>query len=753
MKKNVVRRIIYFSFVLVFIACSEPTQISIIPKPNSIKTQNEEFQITAKTLIKFDASNDKIKNIVEQFTNRIKNSSGLNLKLRKDYDNTIQFELDEGLELGNEGYELLVKENEINIKGKTEAGLFYGMQTLLQLIDPAIFAEKKLNAPITIPSVKISDQPSFVYRGAMLDVSRHFFPKEFVKKYIDILAFHKLNRFHWHLTDDQGWRIEIKKYPKLTEIGAWRSETMGDGKPYGGFYTQEDIKEIVQYAKERFITIIPEIEMPGHSMAALAAYPELSCTGKHQEVSTTWGVHKDIYCAGNDKTSEFLQNVLDEVIELFPSKYIHIGGDEAPKARWEKCKKCQARIMREGLHDEFELQSYFIKRIEKYLLSRNRYLIGWDEILEGGLAPNATVMSWRGIEGGIKAAQENHDVIMSPNSHCYFDHYQALQNEPYAIGGFTPLEKVYSYNLIPNELNKQEAKHILGAQANMWTEYISTTDYAEYMLLPRLAALSEVVWTNHEQKNYNDFSERMLEQYRRYGYLNWNYRVPTPTGLKAQQTIFKPEVVELSLPIENAVIKYTTNGEEPDLDSETYTVPINITKSTLIKARTVMPDKKLSRVVLFMVNLIDSTKNGISYYYYEGNWEKLPNFSQEKITKSGKAFRFGLDEIKTRDDHYAIVFKSNILIEEDSEYIFYLSSDDGSKLFIDDKLVIDNDGSHSKREVHNSIKLTKGFHSIELQYFEDYEGEALALMIEGKNLSKQEIPTSQLFLNENIEDL
>lgn len=430
-----------------------------------------------------------------------------------------------------EGYLLTVSGKQVIITAKQANGAFYGVQTLLQLLKVED-QNNQITYNTIVPGVKIVDYPRFTWRGMHLDVCRHFFDKEFVKKYIDALAMHKMNTFHWHLTEDQGWRIEIKKYPKLTEIGSVRSETMigknwneFDGMPHSGYYTQDDIKEVVQYATDRFITIVPEIEMPGHSLAALASYPEYGCSGGPYEVAKTWGVFDDVYCAGNDKTFEFLEDVLSEVITLFPGTYIHIGGDECPKAAWKKCKKCQQRIKTEGLKDEFELQSYFIRRIEKFLIANNKKLIGWDEILEGGLAPEATVMSWRGTEGGIHAAKMGHDVVMSPNAECYFDHYQGdPEKEPLAIGGFTDIAEVYNYEPVPSELNEEESKYILGAQANLWTEYITTNEHVEYMLLPRLSALSEVVWSPKEKKNLEDFNKRLKTHILRLKRNNYNYR-------------------------------------------------------------------------------------------------------------------------------------------------------------------------------------------------------------------------------------
>jgi hexosaminidase len=434
-----------------------------------------------------------------------------------------------------EGYTLNVSKRRIVIKARTAVGLFYAVQTLRQLLPPAVEKDSVVNnITLEVPCCEIKDEPRFGYRGMHLDVGRHMFPVEYIKRYIDMIALHKMNTFHWHLTEDQGWRIEIKKYPRLTEVGAFRAETLVgkagkkpavfDGKQYGGFYSQEEVKEIVRYAKSKFITIIPEIEMPGHSLAALASYPDLSCTGGPFKVGTKWGVADDVFCAGKEETFRFLEDVLTEVIDLFPGKYIHVGGDECPKTRWEKCSLCQKRIKVEGLKDEKELQSYFIKRMEKFIISKGKRLIGWDEILEGGLAPEATVMSWRGVAGGIDAAKQGHDVIMSPNSFVYLDYYQCEPaDQPLAIGGYLPLEKVYSFDPQFPELSKEENKHILGLQGNVWTEYISTPQYMEYMAFPRAFAISEIGWTPSSKKDFEDFLARFAVQRLRYDMIGINY--------------------------------------------------------------------------------------------------------------------------------------------------------------------------------------------------------------------------------------
>ncbi len=529
MKRAFITLLILVFFLSSSFQKTEKQQQFIIPQPQKISLGDSFFEFNETTVIVFN-NQDGLKQQCEYFSELIKTNLGFKIKVQPVAEvisnNKIILGIDEGLtNLGKEGYSLLIDEKKIFISAMSAKGNFYGLQSLFQLI--------LTNADGLLPTMEITDNPRFKYRGMHLDVGRHMFPVEFIKKYIDLLAFYKFNTFHWHLTEDQGWRIEIKKYPKLTEVGAWRKETLighggkkpfeYDGKPYGGFYTQNEVREIVAYASKRQITIIPEIEMPGHSLAALASYPELACTSGPFEVATRWGVFKDIYCT-KDETFEFLENVLLEVMELFPSKYIHIGGDEAPKTRWKECSTCQETIEREGLKDEHQLQSYFIQRIEKFLNSHGRQIIGWDEILEGGLAPNATVMSWRGTEGGIDAARQNHNAIMTPGSHCYFDHYQSkVKTEPLAIGGFISLEKVYSYEPVPDTLNSEESKHILGAQANVWTEYMHTSDYVEYMVLPRMAALSEVNWTNPDNKNWELFKSKIQKHFIIYDSLGYNY--------------------------------------------------------------------------------------------------------------------------------------------------------------------------------------------------------------------------------------
>ncbi len=502
--------------------------------------------------------------------------------------------LDNKKDIQPEGYRLKVNSGNISIVSVDGAGLFYGVQTLVQLLPASMLSTKP--EEISIPGWRVNDSPRFHYRGMHLDVGRHFFPVKFIKHYLDMMAMYKFNTFHWHLTEDQGWRIEIKKYPKLTEIGAWRDSTLvgkysdrpqkWDGKRYGGFYSQEQIREVVKYAADRHITIIPEIEMPGHSLAALSAYPELACTPGPFRPATLWGVFPDIYCP-REKTFEFLENVLIEVMELFPGKYIHIGGDEAPKERWKESKLCQQLIKKNGLKNEEELQSYFVARIEKFLNAHGRQLIGWDEILEGGLSPGATVMSWRGIDGGIAAARAGHDAIMTPGNYCYFDHYQAgPEGEPIAIGGMTTLKEVYNYEPVPDDLNKKEAKHILGAQGNVWTEYMLTPEKVEYMVLPRMAALAEVDWTYPDKKSWKIFQRRINNHFKRYKAFGWNYcpgtyNIAFVVQKDADSTTFQ---VKMETEIYQAAIRYTTDGSNPVLQSPQYEKPLHLAKGTLLKA-------------------------------------------------------------------------------------------------------------------------------------------------------------------------
>ena len=607
-------------FLLVFVisSCSQKLKggitPQIIPTPLNQDIKEGQFVLNNATGIKYP---EALKVSAELLKSFIENGSDFQLKTSND----IEFILDS--ELNNkEGYVLDVQPKKIKIRASTDQGAFYAVQSLKQLL-PLEFENKSLKEKqIAIKCVTIHDAPQFKYRGMHLDVGRHFFSINFIKKYVDALAMLKMNTFHWHLTEDQGWRIEIKKYPKLQEVGAFRNETLVghyndepqqfDGKRYGGFYSQDEIKDIIAYAQARHVTVIPEIEMPGHSQAAIAAYPELGCSNEKVEVATKWGVFEDIYCT-KDETFNFLEDVLDEVLELFPSNYIHIGGDEAPKIRWKTCNDCQHRIKTEGLKDEHELQNYFITRIEKYLNSKGRQIIGWDEILEGGLAPNATVMSWRGIHGAVEAAKQHHNVILTPGSHCYFDHYQSTNSsEPLAIGGFLPLDKVYSFNPIPEELTEEESEYVLGAQGNIWTEYIPTEAQVEYMAFPRILAMSEVVWSNPENKNYDDFVSRVENFNRRLdildiNYANHLYEVEGNLISENDKILYRLESL-----IKGKTKRYTLDESEPNINSETYSTPIVITKSVTLKAAVFNTEEKLGSVFSETIKLHKAVGKQIS---------------------------------------------------------------------------------------------------------------------------------------------
>ncbi|MEO8961336.1 MAG: beta-N-acetylhexosaminidase [Ginsengibacter sp.] len=540
------KKLLFFAFPFIYITAFSQTKEAIVPEPVSLEMHSGNFDLNNKTIIIANSSTHHDAEMLNVYLNKLYGFTlpVKNISANSNSKNVIVLGLLKPAERKKDEYNLIVKDNRVNIEGSSNEAIFYGIQTLLQLLPPE--KPEKGNIHFKIPQLAINDYPRFEYRGMHLDVGRHFFDVAFVKKYIDYLAYLKYNTFHWHLTEDQGWRIEIKKYPRLTSVGGYRNGTIighypgtgNNGKRTGGFYTQQQIKEIVKYAKDRFITVIPEIEMPGHASAAIAAYPQLSCfpnestkisaktpwngSRKGKQVQQTWGVFEDVFCP-SEYTFKFLENVLDEVMRLFPSKYIHIGGDECPKENWKRSAFCQKLIKDNNLNDEHGLQSYFIQRIEKYLNSKGRKIIGWDEILEGGLAPNATVMSWRGEEGGIAAAQQNHDVIMTPGKYCYFDHAQTKNKDSVTIGGYLPLDTVYSYHPIPKELNESDSKYILGAQANVWTEYMDNTKKVEYMIFPRMSALSEVLWSPAENRDWNRFSSELTDMYKRYQLWGANY--------------------------------------------------------------------------------------------------------------------------------------------------------------------------------------------------------------------------------------
>ena len=603
-------------------------RVSIIPQPVSIKGATGEFTINPNTTIAYN--DDSLAWLASYASILWEQYLGfpLNQELRLGSQGSefisinINSKTDEAI--GDEGYTLDIRKDRVTINANTRAGALYGVQTLHQLLST--------NPSGKIPYLSITDYPRFAYRGMHLDVARHFHPVDFIYEMLDHMALHKINTFHWHLIDDQGWRLEIKKYPKLTEIGAWRADISdrhwndrpleaAKGKPatYGGYYTQDEVKAVVAYAAERNITIMPEIEMPAHVMSALAAYPELSCTGTNLGVPPggVWPI-THIYCAGNDDTFTFIEEVLTEVMELFPSEFIHVGGDEAFKSEWEKCPKCQQRIKDEGLKDENELQSYFIKRVENFLNEHDRTIVGWDEILEGGLARNAVVMSWRGEEGGIEAVRMGNRSIMTPVSHCYFDYYQGNPAlEPLAFGGLTTLKKVYGYEPIPAELYPNEGKLILGAQANLWSEYLPTQQQVEYMAFPRLAALAEVLWSPKESRSWTSFSHRMKHQYNRYKKLGINYSLSAfqVNANHKLDTINRTLTIELSTDIVDPLIRYTLDGTDPNQLSEVYKKPITINRSATLKSAVYADGEMVGKVHTNHYNLHKAFAKSVEQKY------------------------------------------------------------------------------------------------------------------------------------------
>lgn len=595
-------------FSTCFYACSEKRTLNsdyeIIPKPLDVNCKGDaSFLLKDGVAVIYPENNQKMQDNAEFLVDYVEKQTGVKLTSHAGMpvDGAICLTLD--LSDDNaEAYKLIVNDKRVCISGASEAGVFYGIQTLRKSLPVA----QDIN--VNLSAVEIYDKPRFAYRGAMLDVARHFYTVDEVKTFIDMLALHNINRFHWHLTDDQGWRIEIKKYPKLMSVASERKETVVgrwysgiyDGKPYGGYYTQDELRDVIDYAAKRHITIIPEVDLPGHMQAALTAYPELGCTGGPYEVRTIWGVSQDVLCVGNDFTLQFVKDVLSEVADIFPSEYIHIGGDECPKVRWEKCPKCQERIKSLGLKSdakhtkEQRLQSYMIQEAAKYLKEKGKRIIGWTEILEGGLVPDATLMSWIGESGGIEAAHQHHDVIMTPNTYLYFDYYQSkkVEDEPLAIGGYLPIEKTYNYEPMPKELTKEEQQYIKGVQANLWTEYIPVFSQVQYMVLPRLGAAAEVQWTDPSKKDYKDFLRRVPHLVAVYDCYGWNYAThvyDVNVDMKAD-TVNHVLNVQLSTMADD-LIYYTLDGQDPTEKSLKYTKPFTIDQSVVLKTMAVHPDR------------------------------------------------------------------------------------------------------------------------------------------------------------------
>lgn len=702
----------------------------IVPLPNEMNEQGSApFVLTSSTTIGYTEGDTVLQRVANYLAGYIQDATGKLPKVQAG-EGGIQLSVAQDIE-NPEGYRLTVAQDGIEIAGGSPAGVFYGAQTLRKSI-PA----SAQGMDIELPAVQINDAPRFAYRGLHFDVSRHFFPVDSVKRFIDMLALHNMNRLHWHLTDDQGWRIEIKKYPKLQEIASTRIE--GEGTEHGGYYTQEEIKDVVKYAADHFITVVPELELPGHEMAAIAAYPELSCKGEPGTPRIIWGVEDIVMCPGKEDMFDFLEDVIDEMVPLFPSEYFHIGGDECPKISWKNCPRCQARIQAEGLKGddkhtaEEKLQSYVVQRMEKYLATKGKKIIGWDEILEGGLAPTATVMSWRGEEGGIAAALMNHNVIMTPGGNgMYLDAYQGdAKVEPVTIGGYTPLVKTYSYDPVPDTLATMgKGDYVLGVQGNTWSEYMYTEDKREYMIFPRIIAVAEIGWTNPDRKDYKDFERRIENAYVRLDGHDMNYHIPLPeqpNGSCDFVAFTDKATLEFTTSRPMKMV-YTLDGSEPTAASTPYTAPIEISETTTLKIASALPSGKLSPVRTIQVEKqtlapakeVAQTKPGLKMEVFDGMYLDVKELEaanvQPKETKVIQSTFEIRSQVKTSESmrgvkQYAAIANGYVNIPEDG--VYYISSD-LEEVWIDGKLLIDNGGEVKRFSRHDkSVALAKGLHEI-----------------------------------------
>ncbi|MEJ7623546.1 MAG: family 20 glycosylhydrolase [Pyrinomonadaceae bacterium] len=728
--KNISR---VFIFVMV-VACAsifgQSSEVNIIPQPGSIQHHHGTFILSSRTtIVATDKAERRFAGILNDALQK-RLGFKLSISSRTKKTNAIVFVpevIDGDLSVNPESYSLNIDQNQIRISGR-EAGMFYALQSLLQLLSIGRPNE------VTLPAVQFGDAPRFPYRGMHLDVARHFMPVEFVKKYIDLMSQYKFNTFHWHLTDDQGWRIEIKKYPRLTEIGSMRPETVkernltpyiGDGVPHGGFYTQAEIRDVVAYAKERYVTVIPEIELPGHASAALAAYPQFGCKSDYKyKVQTTWGIFKEVFCP-TDETFKFLEDVIDETISLFPdSPYIHIGGDEVLKDHWKESPFVQELKKRENLKDEHEVQSYFVRRMERYINSKGKKIIGWDEILEGGLAPNAAVMSWRGMKGGIEAAKAKHDVVMTPTDYMYFDYGQGdPAYEPLNIGSYVPIERVYSFDPVPKELSAEEAKYVIGGQANIWTEYMKTPSQVEYMAFPRILALSEVLWSRPDDRDYRDFQRRLSAHLPRLDHLNINYRIPEPHGLR--NVIAQTEKMSVTLtPAAGTRVYYTIDGTTPDERARAYTQPVEVKlapgASATLKTVVVLPSGR--RSIVYAATLMrDEMRPSLEPP------EKRPGVFYELIHPSesgtgstnGETRSIFLPQFAQQIDlkkSFSVSFDGYLNAPTDGIYEFQVDSTWDATVVVDGKMIIDDTGTKDRKVKSKVVPLKSGWHKISLRY-------------------------------------
>jgi hexosaminidase len=729
----------------------------LIPLPRAMETGSGRLTLTAASTVAVAPDDERLRARVDAALEPLRARWGLPLPIARDAGGgaaalalRLTGEGDERTGLGrvptrpgewSEAYTLRIETDGAGLEAEALPGLLHGLRTLEQLALPGG----------TLPVARIDDAPRFSYRGLHLDVGRHFFPVEFILRYVDLLAGYKLNAFHWHLTDDQGWRIEIRSRPRLARVAAFRAETrvghageppyVGDGKPYGGYYTQEDVRRVVAYAAERGVTVIPEIEMPGHARAALAAYPELACAPGPYEVATSWGVFDEIFCP-SEATFTFLEEVLAEVMDLFPSRYIHIGGDEAPRTAWRQSPLAQEVIRREGLADEHELQSWFIRRVGRFLAGHGRRLIGWDEILEGGLAPDATVMSWRGEVGGIEAARQGHDVVMTPNPVAYLDHYQGdPDGEPLAIGGLTTVEEIYGWEPVPAELAPAEAERVLGGQGNLWTEYIKTPEHVEYMVFPRLLALAEVLWSPAEARHLRAFQARLGASLGRLDERGVRYRLPTPLGLASDRIVLTDEVeLDVRPPAPGWDVLVGLDGSAPGADTPRWGGPRRIALpegGLTVAARVRHPSGRLgpvARARFTRGSLRSSTARrtdlieGLTWERLDGDYSSVADLADQPVAERGIA-RGSWMPPGAPPEHFGLRFRGWLDAPLDGVYTFHLLSDDGSRLSIADAVVVDHDGLHGPAEASGQVALAAGLHPLELLYFQAGGGRALRLEV------------------------
>lgn len=731
-------RIIPF-FFLIFLTCKSPEtssslidkSLSITPKPLKINKTQGSFEVNKNTV--FLCKETSSEAVASFFIEKIKTLTGHSFAISKDSNpkNAIQLLIDTALEFDEEEYYLSISEEGIKIKAKTDKGLFFGMQTFMQLLP--LYNENKLELPIRIQALDIEDKPRFKWRGMHLDVSRHFSSIDFIKKQLDVLSLFKINKFHWHLTDDQGWRIEIKKYPKLTTIGSKRKDA--DGTYHEGYYTQEEIKEVVQYAKERFIDVVPEFDTPGHAIAILAGYPEFSCDHKNDskefEVRNLWGVESNILCAGKEKTYTFIEDVTKELTTLFPYQYYHMGGDEVPKDKWKTCTSCIKVKKQEALKDEKELQSYFMARVEKILAKYEKKMIGWDEILEGGITPTTNIMSWQGEEGGIKAANAGHDVIMTPSEYVYLNFYQGDHKvEPFAFGAYLPLEKVYTYDPIPTEIEEDKKKHILGMQGNLWTEYAKEDKTKEYLLYPRIIAIAETNWTQKENKNYGAFLDKLNNIYEILNHYDINYHIPLPEGPTSDKIAFIDSTTVSFKTTHPVKMVYTTDGTDPNATSATYTEPLSFTENTELKIASILDNGKMSKIRKLSITkesplppvAMENVKlpEGLVMEEVKGYFNTIDDVQnnskgQTSVIKNIKNANITYDwGHELNEDNFKAVFLNGYIdIVEDGVYYFASSQD---QVWIADQLVIDYKEPIKKHLKESSIALQKGKHKLKIVY-------------------------------------